>query len=252
MLSERFAFMIKDKIKAFITHLLLSLLIALVLAFVVFEIWYPAPLTKATGITKIFIMMLVIDVTIGPLLTFLVYKKGKKTLKMDLFVIVLLQISAIFYGMFFVAEGRPAWLVQVNDRVIVISPSIALDKNNQSIDKRFMQQNWGKPKWATVKFSNDTDAFNIQLDEDVRGKGIVYQPEGYQAYDAKEAKKHAKDLTVLYQYNAVNTVDTVLNQYKDAKLWLPLRGADFAEDLVVLLAGQGVVLDVVELKPWNS
>lgn len=47
-------------------------------------IWYPTPLATAVGVTQIFLMMLAIDVTVGPILGFIVYKEGKKTLKMDL------------------------------------------------------------------------------------------------------------------------------------------------------------------------
>ena len=46
-----------------------------------------------------------IDVILGPLLTLLVYKQGKKTLLFDLTVIVLLQISALGYGLWTISQG---------------------------------------------------------------------------------------------------------------------------------------------------
>ena len=56
-------------------------------------------------------MLLAIDVILGPLLGLLVYKEGKKSLKFDLSVIILIQIAALCYGVFSIEQGRPAWLV---------------------------------------------------------------------------------------------------------------------------------------------
>jgi len=48
-------------------------------------VWYPIPLVKATGVGALFLMMLGIDLILGPAFTFIVYKKFKKNLKFDLF-----------------------------------------------------------------------------------------------------------------------------------------------------------------------
>ncbi len=49
--------------------------------------------------TEIFLLLLLIDVVLGPLLTLIVYKKGKRTLVMDLAVIAALQLAALTYGL---------------------------------------------------------------------------------------------------------------------------------------------------------
>lgn len=66
------------RLKFSLSHLLLSFLIALLVIGLVFFIWYPSPLATAVGVTHIFLMLLVIDVILGPLLGLLVYKEGKK------------------------------------------------------------------------------------------------------------------------------------------------------------------------------
>ena len=55
---------------------MLSFLVALLVVGLVFFIWYPSPLATAVGVTYIFLMLLVIDVILGPLLGLLVYKEG--------------------------------------------------------------------------------------------------------------------------------------------------------------------------------
>ena len=82
------------RIKAFLIHGLVSISVALLVIGLVFFIWYPSPLAKAVGVTHIFLMLLAIDVIIGPVLGFIVYKEGKKTLKMDLSIIITLQLCA--------------------------------------------------------------------------------------------------------------------------------------------------------------
>lgn len=57
-----------SRIRFFVSHLLISLIIALITIGLVFLIWYPYPLAKAVGVTHIFLMMLAIDVIVGPIL----------------------------------------------------------------------------------------------------------------------------------------------------------------------------------------
>ena len=93
------------RIKFFLSHFFISLLIALLAVGLVFVVWYPEPLAKATSVTHIFLMLLVIDVILGPFLSLLVYKEGKKSLKFDLTVIIIIQLSALCYGIYNIAEG---------------------------------------------------------------------------------------------------------------------------------------------------
>ena len=74
---------INNRIRFFIGHFTLSIFIAFLALVLVFLFWYPSPLAQAVGVTHLFLMMLAIDVIVGPVLGFIVYKEGKKTLKMD-------------------------------------------------------------------------------------------------------------------------------------------------------------------------
>ncbi len=60
------------RIKFFLTHLFLSFLIGCLIVGLVFLVWYPAPLSQAVGVTQIFLMLLLIDVIVGPLLGFFI------------------------------------------------------------------------------------------------------------------------------------------------------------------------------------
>ena len=112
------------RVKFFLGHFCISLFIASIVVGMVFFIWYPSPLAKAVNVTHIFLMMLMIDVIIGPVLGLLVYKDGKKTLKFDLTVIILIQLSALCYGVYTIAQGRPVWIVYSVDRFELVKNNV--------------------------------------------------------------------------------------------------------------------------------
>src|SRR5690554_2066380 len=72
--------------------------------------WYRY-LVGVTDVIEPLKLLVIVDVIIGPLLTFVVYKHGKKTLKFDLSVIVLMQLAAFIYGAYVIYQGKPSWLV---------------------------------------------------------------------------------------------------------------------------------------------
>ena len=148
------------RIKAFNLHLIISALIALAVVIVVFYLWYPAPLHTAVGVTQIFLILLAVDVVLGPLLTLLVYKVGKKTLAMDLTVIVLLQISALCYGLWTVAEGRPAWLVFAADRFDLVRVLDIDERKLDQADLNYRQPSVLGPQWVAAVNPTDSEVRN--------------------------------------------------------------------------------------------
>lgn len=100
----------------------------------VFFIWYPVPLATAVGVTHIFLIILAIDIIVGPFLGLVVYKHGKKTLKFDLGVIILLQILALCYGVHSIEQGRPAWIAYNVDRFELVRKNEIITDH---IDKHF-------------------------------------------------------------------------------------------------------------------
>src|SRR5699024_7695764 len=139
------------RLKFFLSHLSISFLIALLVVGLVFFIWYPSPLATAVGVTHIFLMLLVIDVILGPLLGLLVYKEGKKTLKFDLSVIILIQIAALCYGVFSIEQGRPAWLVFHVDRFELVRKNDLILEIIDQAQSQFQHVSWSKPQFAAVK-----------------------------------------------------------------------------------------------------
>lgn len=241
------------RLKFFLSHLSISLLIVLLVIGLVFFIWYPFPLAKAVGVTHIFLMLLVIDVILGPLLGLLVYKEGKKTLKFDLSVIIIIQIAALCYGVFSIEQGRPAWLVFHADRLELVRKNDIILENIQQTQSQFQHISWTSPQFAAVKSAVSTQQHqNNMFTEVLGGISLAQQPERYvELTQVKtQIQQRALPLKELDQYNLKTEVEKTLAKYPNADAWLPLKAN--AVDMVILVNKETAsIIKIVDLRPWK-
>ncbi len=111
-----------DRLKASGIHLILSLIIAALAALLVFGIWYPYPYRDISGGRELFLLVVTVDVILGPLITLAVFNRKKPwtELRRDLAMVVLLQLGALGYGLWTVYVARPVHLVFEIDRFRVV------------------------------------------------------------------------------------------------------------------------------------
>lgn len=239
------------RLKFFLSHLTISLIILLCVIVLVFFVWYPSPLAQAVGVTHIFLMILAIDVIVGPVLGWLVYKEGKKTLKFDLSVIIFLQIAALLYGLFSIEQGRPAWLVYNVDRFELVRKNDIITERLEEVKSQFKQPSWLKPQYVTVEFAKDKlQRENDMFAEVLGGISIAQRPERYVDFaQAKlQIKQRAKSLQELEQYNDQKLVQQSLEKHPEAAGYVPLKANPI--DMTVLVNKEGEVVKIVDLRPW--
>lgn len=240
------------RVKFFISHLLLSLfVIGVILAFVLL-VWYPSPLAKAVGVTQIMLILASIDVVVGPVLGFLVYKEGKKSLKFDLSVIVLVQICALCFGVYSIAQGRPVWIVHNVDRFELVRNNEVVQENINQADIQFQQVSWLKPQFVATKFSDNKEERQDDMFAEIAGGvSIAQRPERYVSLDStKDAiKQRTLSFDVLKEYNTPNQVEDVVQKYPTAVGFVPLKAN--AADMTVLVDKDGNVVKIVDLRPWK-
>lgn len=160
------------RIRAASIHLVISALIGLVLAGLFWFVLYPPPLLEAIGGDKIFLMLIGIDVVLGPLLTLLVFKVGKKSLKFDLAVIAALQIGAMIYGLSFLWNGRPAFVAALGHRFDVVQ---AMDIQDDRPDAPALPM-FG-PKWVGTEKSKDPKRHDEIHTKAIDGTDYGHYPE---------------------------------------------------------------------------
>ena len=240
------------RLKFFLSHLSISLLIALLIMSLVFFIWYPAPLSQAVGVTHIFLMLLVSDVIVGPILVLLVYKEGKKSLKFDLSIIILLQLSALIYGIYSIEQGRPAWIAFNIDRFELVRKNEIVDQNINHVQPQFQQPSWLKPQFVATVFAKDTNQRNKDMFAEVLGGiSIAQRPERYVNFIQAEEQiqQRVQKLELLQKFNNKTDVEKILAKYPQATAFLPLKAS--AVDMTVLLDQNSNVIKIVDLRPWH-
>lgn len=241
------------RLKAFLLHLAASALIALLALLLVFNLWYPAPLHEALGVTQIFLLLLLVDVSIGPLLTLLIYKTGKKTLTMDLSIIAALQLAALGYGLWTVAEGRPAWIVYNTDRFDVVTVVDIDTRQLHEAQPQHRNAPWTGPRWIAAVRPDDIEQRNNILFEAVQGgSDIAQRPNIYQPLEEMAAtiQQRAQPLEKLNDFNEATAVRDALQNWPDAAAWVPLMAR--VKPMVVLLGeNKSDVIAIVDLHPWH-
>ena len=240
--------LIKDKLKATAIHLLLSSFLALLCFMLVFFIIYPSPLAQATGVSGLFLIMLGVDVVLGPALTFIVYKKNKKTLKIDLLVIVLIQLSALCYGVYSMYQGRPVWIAYTVDRFELVRVNDIIGANQK------YPTPWLGTKYISVETRVKTakQQLEMMLEESQSGISPAQQPKYYRLFELKkfEIENKSKSLELLKQFNDNYSVEKILKQNPKADAYFPLKAN--AVDMTVLINKEkGEVIKIVDLRPWK-
>lgn len=241
------------RLNFFLNHLLLSFLVALLVIGLVFFIWYPSPLATAVGVTHIFLMLLVVDVILGPLLGLLVYKEGKKTLKFDLSVIILMQIAALCYGVFSIEQGRPAWLVYNVDRFELVRKNDLILENIHQAQPQFQQVSWTGPQFAAVKLAvSPQQRQNDMFTEVLGGISLAQRPERYVELTqaTTQIQQRALPLKELEQYNPKIDAEKISAKYPKADAWLPLK-ANVVDMVVLVNKEKAEVIKIVDLRPWH-
>lgn len=241
--------------RAFFYHLAGSLLWAVFALFVVFGIWYPRPLQIATGVTGVFLLIIIVDVILGPLLTLIVFRPGKsrRALRFDLIVIITVQLLALAYGLVTVSQGRPVWMVFNIDRFDLVQAYELDNPYREQAHKQYQQLSWIGPQWVAARVPDDKNARDeLLFDSLFAGVDLPQRPDLYVPYAEEQERiiNKARSLEELKQYNLVADVEKVLRQHPEASAYLPMMGQ--AESVTVLINKDTAdVIAVVDLRPWQ-
>jgi hypothetical protein len=244
-----------DRLKAAGIHFVFSA--ALVLAVILFcgLVWYPGVLAWAAGMASLMVLIIAVDLVLGPLLTAFVYKKGKKSLKMDLAVIVAIQLSALAYGIHAVYQARPAYIVFTMDRFEVVAAKDIETDRPEIADTEYASVPVLGPTYIAAKMPSDPGRRSEILFSKVHtGAGLAMMPEHYVPLETelRVNLQNAARVHMLEKHNDPERVSRVLSQHgdRDELLYFPLVARD--KDMTVLIdKASGTVIDVVDLRPWS-
>ncbi|MCK5917576.1 MAG: hypothetical protein KAG34_04085 [Cocleimonas sp.] len=245
----------KEKLKASAIHLSISAFIIGVFFLFVLTVWYPAPYFQVSGLIGIMLMLVAIDLIIGPLLTFIVFKPKKPSLKFDLSVIAAIQIVALAYGAMAVYEGHPVYVAYTVDRFTLVSVGEADPEKAKY--KEFNVSTYGVPKIVYAKMPEKNDERNDLMFSAISGgKYLEHHAEYYEPiekYTDKIVKRSiAVDKILAYPKSKKQLESFLEKQGKEAKefAFLPLMGKEKVM-LWALDRKDGKPVGVIDIDPWE-
>jgi hypothetical protein len=175
-------------------HLGASVVVAALAAAMVFSVWYPYPYRDASGGRALFLLVVTVDVIVGPLLTFAIFnrKKPLKELKRDLAVVVLLQLGALCYGLWTVFVARPVYLAFEIDRFRVVHAIDVDDKLLEKAPPGLQALPLNGPRQIAVRPFKDVNESGEATMAAVAGVSLSARPDLWQNYDLARERVRAQ------------------------------------------------------------
>ena len=202
---------LKPRARAAGAHLVISLGIAALAAVLVFGLWYPGDFRELAGGRDLFILVMSVDVIIGPLLTFAVFNRAKDWphLRRDLAVIGLLQTAALAYGLHTVYLVRPVAMVYEVDRFRLINADAVDVSELPEAPPAYRDLPLTGP-WLLGARKPDAGAeHNDALFKGAAGVDVSQRPRFWQPYDDAKARAlaRARPLGALTNHYAARAPD---------------------------------------------
>lgn len=239
-------------------HLLISVAIGAAVLAAMILVWYPPPFFEATGGTGLVLLMIGVDVTLGPLLTTAVFNpaKGLGKLKFDLAVIGCCQIAALAYGIHVMYTARPAYLVFAVDRFDLVMANTIPPAELAKASPPWHRLPMGRPPTVGARIPDDPKLKDESLFLALGGVDLTQQPRFFVPYAevARDAARKGRELAELKRGNPdrAEAIDAIVRASGRAESELRVLAArapsrDFA---VVVDAADGAIVDMTIARPW--
>ncbi len=243
------------KLKLASLNLIISLTIILAFLSYAWFFWHPHSFSTLTGFNRSAGVMILVNICLGPLLIFIIYKKNKNNLTFDLFALASIQIAAFILGAYSIYLKDPVYTVFTVDRFTLINPKLATPLN--AISDEFKVSGLYKPKFAFAKMPSDrTTRNNIMMEVVFNGKpDYDERAEYYEPLNQHITHVLNKTLDPEIIFSNIQTKPKLLkflNRYggnENDYAYFPLQGG--AKDVVLVLSkSEGKIIDIIDSDPW--
>lgn len=244
-----------SRFRAALVHLAISAAVGIALFAMVWFVWYPAPTLVVIGGHRIFLLLIAIDVVLGPLLTLIVFKAGKRTLKFDLAVIAALQVVAMVYGIGSLLEARPVYIAALGDKFQVVQAPEIADFNLKKAGKSRLPW-FGPDLVGTAQPTDKLAAEEVDAVAQLAGGGLGHFPEFHVPYSTMHE-------TILAKAKPISDLRKLSPaQAGEIDLWFASRGLaessvkyqpiqiSITDYAVILDAKTAEVVGIAPFKPW--
>lgn len=246
-----------SRFKAATLHFLISLTVVATIITIMLTLWFPNAYFKLMGGKTLIYLIASVDVFLGPLLTLVVFKSGKKSLKFDLACIAMLQIAAMSYGLYVMFEARPIFTV-FNKNAFYVASVVDIVPNELAKGK--------KTEWRTASITGPRLVAATALDKKNKLETVFYETETQMGvaqqyprlYDdyanhVHDVVKAGKPLSALAELSlenklAVNKLLGDVNRPMTDFLFLPISSATGIMSAIVD-AKNGAFIKIIDAMP---
>jgi hypothetical protein len=165
-------------------HLSLSAVVGVVAVAIMLLAWYPDEYFRISGGSMLVLIMVGVDVGLGPLITLVVFDPAKgRRLLFDLAFIATVQLAALLYGAYIMFVARPAYAVFVTDRFDVINVAdLDAAKRARAADPRFRDLPWLGPRLAVSRLPSEPAARREVMMAAAKGVDLMLEPRFWVPY----------------------------------------------------------------------
>lgn len=239
-------------------HLVISFALAVGISTLIYLIWFPPPYFIASGATTLMLLIIGVDVVMGPALTLLVFNpaKSKRLIRLDLSIIGALQAVALVYGLLVICQARPVFVVAAVDRLKIVMANELSDVDlAKGRTPELRRRSWTGPLLVGAK-PDTGHSLKLAMQALSGGRDIDLQPMFYVPYEevSETLMKHGRALAELKSLtpNQSAYLQELARQAKDrsdALVYVPLqsRKVDYA---AILSTQTRQPVAVLATDPW--
>ena len=240
------------RLKLFSLHLLSSATVLTLVLGSLYLGWYRWPGWYLTDVTRVIVVMVCVDVVLGPTLTFIISNQNKlrRELTRDIGIIVAIQLCALTYGSVQLWNGRPLYYA-FSESILQLVQAYDIDSNEANLAR---EQNPGLaphwyslPRWIWAPLpQNAEEAKKIVTSTIAGGDDVISMPRYFKRWEEGLTSLHA-------QLKKVDDVAYFARSEKK-KLKDKMRAAGMSDDQAdtIPLTGRGhpllAVIDPASLK----
>lgn len=172
-----FYLLLPSKSRAALIHLGLSAAAVGAVAALTLGRWYPSGLAEIQGVWHVLGLLIIVDLILGPMLTFIVFAPGKRSLRFDLAVIAAIQLAALVYGTWTITTQRPAYLAFLYDRFYVLTDRDLLNPPPPAIAELTPWKGGPRPVFVRLSFGAQQEIAGAATSFDTPAMALL--PEAY-------------------------------------------------------------------------
>ena len=177
------------RLKAFSLHLLSSATVLTLILGSLYFGWYRWPGWYLTDVKTVVLVMVCVDVVLGPTLTFIIanQKKSRRELTRDIGIIVAVQLCALSYGSVSLWNGRPLYYAYSEDLLQLVQ-AYDIDAKEATLGRQqnpgFAPHWYSLPRWIWAPLpQNAEEAKKIVTSTITGGDDVISMPRYFKPWE---------------------------------------------------------------------